>query len=323
MRNFRKLAAGVAALTIAGVGLPAGAQTEPVDVTLTNPGGSRVIFVEDMAGNDLVTSGINFGTSRSVPFQVRVEDNAFARQSFSVSSTMTNLYLDGGTSADKIASSNVTLNRQVPLNIFDVEATVQPLVNTVTTVTDGATCTVLTAAGVPCTLSTTGVVGKVQDLIVPVNLSNLASLPLLPQANETGAFTNAEYGAGTAGAGDPAATGAPTPTSRMLISGAPVDTAAVLSGLNTTLDTATRAALVEDSAVRAALLAAYPALLGVATTVVDSLVASAVATAQDLIPAQILAQTGRYITLPKLDVVVPGTAAAGNYTGTLVVTAVQ
>lgn len=333
MRKFRKIAAGVAAITAAAVGMPASAQTTPVDVTLENPAGSRVLYVEDMTGGNLASSGLAFGRNRSMPFRVRVADSAFNRQSFSVSATMTNLYLDqnGALSySNVIPSSAVELDRQAGVNAFDVKALVQPLVDTVTTVTDPLLCATLgvTVVNGGCSLTTTGVVGKVQELTVPVNTSDLGNLPLLPQANEVGAFTNAEYGTGTAGADDPAKAGKPTPTPRTLITGAPVADTVVLDGLNSTLDgigttVASRTDLVSDDAVLAALQQKYAALSGVLTSVLTGLLATTTATAQDLVPAQILSQTGTYVSLPKLDVAVPSTAAPGDYRGTLVVTALQ
>ncbi|HEX2849133.1 MAG TPA: hypothetical protein VHN98_01210 [Acidimicrobiales bacterium] len=316
--------------------IPAGAQTN-VGVTLTNPSSSRTLYVEDMAGQPLNT--LAFGTNRSLPFRVRVVDNAFSRQQFTVNASMTNLYVDNGGNPDpaqpSIPSSQVSLGSQAtPLNILNVAAQVQPLVDTVSTITDTTICSVLGVALAPvngtnaCQLTTSGLTGTVQDLTVPINLSNLTNLPLLPQANETGNFPWAEYGAGTAGATDTAGKNAETaasqtPTQRRMISGQPVSDATVLSALDTVLGAVPQSSLVPTATVVSALQSTYSTTWGLLSQAqITTILANTLATAQALVPGQILSQTGTYMSLPTLNVDTTG-AAAGDYLGTLVVTALQ
>ncbi len=340
MRKSR-LALSLAALTLGAAALPgtASAQTTPVPVSVVNTTSSRTLFVESTTGQPLTS--LDFGSVRSLPFRVRVVDGSFTRTPFTVSTTMTNLYLDSGsgpTYATKIASSNVSLGSQAsPLNVLGVSAAVQPLVNTVSTITDTTICGLLgLAAAVPlggtvpsCSITTSGLTGVVQNLSVPVNLSLLSNLPLLPQANDTGPFSNAEFGAGTVGAGDTvgaaAATAASqTPTPLKVISGAPISTSAVLTALRGALATTPLASLVPAATVTAALNAAVGnAWSTLSATQIDTVLASTVGTAQALIGTQVLSQTGTYVSLPTLNVTVPGGVPAGQYKGTMVVTALQ
>jgi hypothetical protein len=335
MRKSRLLA-GLATLALGATALPAHAQTA-VPVTLSNPTGSRTLYVENLDGSSL--SALDFGTGRSVPFRVRVADSAFSRTPFSVSATMTNLYQAPNGSVDQaltpIASSQLALGRQAtPLSINSVTAIVQPVLDTTSRLLDPIACTALgltssalTAvgglpAGTGCTLTTNDVLGKVTSINVPVDLSNLPALPLVPQANETGAFTNAEYGLGTVGAGDSRATGAPAATPRKVLSGTVLPTDLLpmqnaLSALN--LGTA----LVDNNAVLQQLQATYPALATLAPSALSGLLTNTVATLNQLTLGNILKQTGSYVALPTLDVTVPAGASAGGYKGTLVVTALQ
>ncbi len=328
-----RLVAGLAALALgAAVAAPATAQTS-VGVSLSNPGSSRTLYVENMAGQAL--SSLDFGTGRSMPFRVRVVDDAFSRQAFSVSASMTNLYKNNGGSPDtsqpSIPSSQVSLGSQVmPLDVLSVKAAVQPLVNTVSTITDGVICGLLKLPLLSnvCTITQTGLTGALQVLDVPVDLSSLGNLPLLPQANETGNFAWAEYGAGTAGAGDTAGKAAETAAGqtashRTVVSGAPITTAAVLNPLTTALNALPQSTLIPTAtlvnALRSALGAVWDLL---SATQITTVVNSTVATVQSVIPSQILNQSGTYMSMPTLNVDTTG-AAAGDYLGTLVVTALQ
>lgn len=330
MPKSRFLAA-VVGVCLLGAAAGAHAQTT-VDVTATAGASTRTLHVEDMGGNALTS--IDFGSGNSAPFRVRVVDSAFARQSFSVSATMTNLYKDNNGTLDmatKIDSSNVSLASQLnPLNILEVSAKVGPLVDTVSTVTDSTVCSTLglvmtLIAGVnACQMSAANLTGQIQDLSVPVNLADLTNLPLLPQPNETGAFTFAEYAAGTAGENDPDAVGADPATSKRLVSGAPVATATVLSALDALIVETPLSTLVDRQYVEQALAAQFPETWALLTSVqIDTIVASTIGTADALTGAEVLSQTGTYISLPTLDLNVPTSATAGSYKGTLVVTALQ
>ena len=326
MRKSRFLA-GLAALAVVAVGVPAQAQSVPV--TLVNPSGNRVVTIEDMTGANLTT--LDFGTSRELPFRVRVQDNDYARRDFSVSATMTNLYVDNAGTPDytkKIASSDVGLDSQLnPLNVLGVSATVQPVVNTVTTLVDTTLCGVLglTVVNSACVLNTTNITGKViNDLTINVdNLTTaLPKLPLLPQANEKGPFTNPSYASGTVGFSDPAKTA--TPATPLLLASGDKDITPVLTELNTAIDALPLASVVNPSDVIAKLQAQLPLVWGL----LDTAEINAILAATDAVPVPltvdgILSLTGTYISLPTLKVNVPTTASAGNYKGTMVVTSVQ
>jgi hypothetical protein len=341
MRKFRKLAAGVAALTVAGVGFPAGAQTDEVPVSLENTSGSRTILIEDMTGNEL--QELAFGASRSLPFRVRVQDQAIAATPFTVNASLTNLYFDetGVDYSTLIESENVKLEPQVGLgfDVLDLEATVQPIVDLVATLTGplAPICATLTGAiSLPtggCTVEATGVVADVLDLTIPVDLSNLTNLPLLPQNPDTGFFTEAEYGGGV-GLGDPAGAngtgGRLAGTQWKLAAGSPVTSNLVFDPLTDAVNDLTRSEIISDAAVLAAFnevvtKLASPLINTLGATTTDLLNATA-ATAQTLGADELLALTGQYISLPKLSVTVPvkdPALPAGTYRGTLVVTGLQ
>lgn len=315
-----------AALTAAAlVAAPAAAQTS-VDVTLNNGvSGTRVLFVEDVTGSPLTS--LDFGSARSLPFRVRVEDTTMSRDGFSVNATMTNLYRDNGGTLDyasKIASENLAISNPLnSLGVVDVSAQVQPLVDTVTTITDPAMCLVLTLGTSPCQLSLTGLVGQVQTVTSVVNLSDLSNLPLLPQAAEIGAFTAPDYQG--AGAADPAKPGAFTPTSKRMLAGSPVATPAVLTALKTTLDGIVAGLPSEQVVNDDTLIAGAVALLGALTAdqVTAILNSPTVVTVQNLLGDHVLSQTGKYSSNPMLNVTIPQDAPAGSFKGTLVVTAIQ
>ena len=110
----RSLTRRVSALTALGVGVavaaPAFAVTPVctsttvtqciagVPVTLPSLGGVRQFAVETVSGTEL--TGLDLGTGGQQPFRTRVTDTAFANltQGYSVSATMSNLYLKTGAS---------------------------------------------------------------------------------------------------------------------------------------------------------------------------------------------------------------------------------
>lgn len=323
----------LAALALSAGAMPASAQST-VTVTLDTTASSRTLHVENMAGQPL--SSLDFGSVRSLPFRVRVVDSSFTRTPFTVSATMSNLYLDNaGTPVygTRIASSNVAVGSQAnPLNILGVSAAVQPLVNTVSTVTDSTICSTLGVAMTlvgstnACVLNASSLTGNVQNLGVNVDLNNLTNLPLLPQANETGSFTNADYSTG-AGAGDTAgktAAAGITPTPRRLVAGAPAVTSTVLNALTDALVKTPLSTLVPTASVTSALQSQFATTWALLTSgQIDAILASTAGTPLPVTASQVLSQTGTYMSLPTLAVTVPGGVPAGQYKGTLVVTALQ
>ncbi|PLS76318.1 MAG: hypothetical protein CYG61_02695 [Actinobacteria bacterium] len=325
----RRVLCGVAALgLLAAIAAPA--RAGEVVVAVDNPGGSRTLYVEDLAGNEL--TGLNFGTTRSLPFRVRVVDTTMDRSGFSVSATMTNLYVDDSGTIDyakKIDSAKLSIsNTADPLNVLEVSASVRPAVDTVSTISDLLICqtlglvTSIVNGSQVCQISATGLVGNVQSAVpVTVTLSDLTNLPLLPQAAEAGAFTDPDY-AGV-GANDPDKPSSFTPTPRRMLAGSVVSTDAVLSALKGALDTDPRSELISDTTIINGLSAAVANWELLTTAQVTTVLAGTVATVENLVPEQVRAQTGTYLSFPALNVDVPTTAAKGNYKGTLVVTALQ
>ncbi|HVM08065.1 MAG TPA: hypothetical protein VM345_06370 [Acidimicrobiales bacterium] len=331
MPKFRKIAAGVAALTLAGVGFPAGAQQVPVN--LENPAGTRVLHVEDMTGTQLAS--LDFGTQRTLPFRIRVVDSNFSRTGFTVNASMSNLYKHtNGTIGDytkKIPSSEITLGSQLnPVNALDVKAVVQPLVDTVTTLTgaDALLCTTLGIAtslinGVTgCQLSTDDLVGKVQTLTTSVSLP-LSDLPLVPQSPESGNFATAEYSVGV-GAGDTAGAGA-AGSQRKLIGGLRSETltSGLVNDLTALLDVNPRSDLIDDSTIVAGLSAVNGLVATLTSSQITTLLNNTVATVNTLTGTNILSVFGTYVSLPTLSVNVPSGTDPGSYRGTLVVTGIQ
>lgn len=314
--------AGASLLAAAAVA-PSQAQTD-VDVTLSEAAGSRTLYVENMVGESLTS--LDFGAARSLPFRVRVVDSDFDRQSFSVTATMTNMYLDNGALdyTTAIDSADVSLGSQAqPLNVFGVTATVQPLVDTVTTITDLLLCADLgltILGGVQCEIELSNLVGNLQTVEVPVDLSQLTKLPIIPQANDTGPFTNAEYGAGV-GTGDPSPSVDPATSLGVLAGG--LGPTSALSEIEAMLATTPLATLVPEETVVSALVAAYPLLGELSTADIDALLTQTVGSVVPLTLTEIVAQTGTYMSLPTLNVNVPAGTTPGDYRGTLVVTALQ
>ena len=324
MRKSRFLA-GLAVLALGATALPASAQTSPVDVLLENPGGTRVLHVENLDGTRL--EALDFGTSRSLPFRVRVVDDAFDREDFAVDATMTNLYrLDETGAVDDslahIASAKVTLGSASAPGALDVKAVIQPVLDTVTTLTDPVICNLLGFTPLNlldgCTIHGTDVLGQVTELVAtPELLAQLPKLPLVPQAVETGSFEHAEYGAGVGAGRGPA--GAADPTALQVLGGdaSPVD----LSALTTLANSRPDVDLIDAGA----LLGELGQTLPVSTLLpaqLATLLASTTATVQALSLDDILSQTGTYLSLPTLNVDDAG-AAPGDYKGTLVITALQ
>ena len=329
MRRPAALAVAAAlAAAAAGLGVPSPARAAEVTVAVSNPGGSRTVYVEDLLGQPLST--LNFGTSRSQPFRVRVVDSTMDRSGFQVLTSMSNLYLvSGATYAwnTLVPSSDIAVAYPPdPLNLVDPQAVVEPTYDLTETVT-GALCTTITTLGGSCSIVMTAVDGLRQAVDLAVDLSDTSSLPLIPQEGETGDFTSPDW-AGIAAA-NPDKPGSFTPTNREVISGA-VNTA------STTL-TSTKAALAAmvagqpasslvdtatlTSALRTALTGAvYDALL---PADVQTIIGALNVAVHDLAAADVVGQSGPYLSYPKLDVTLPAGQAPGSYKGTLVVTAVQ
>lgn len=330
-RISRTTLAGLAVVVALGAAAvaPAGAQVD-VDVAVDNVGGSRALHVEDLAGQSL--SELDFGNARSLPFRVRVVDTTMDRTGFSVSASMTNLYFDDGGSLDfddSIGSANVSVDDAAdPLNVQGSQALVEPVYDTVSTITDSTICSILSLVmvGGACTINVSDVTGELQTVDLPVDLNDLSGLPLLPQDPQNGAFTNPSFDG--VGATDPAASGAPAATTYQLISGSPVSDLAVLTNVENELNTLLSGLTITQKIDSGVLTSALRDEVGVvwdllSAAQVTTVVNSTSATLQSLTGADLLAQAGTYLSFPELDLTVPDNASGGTYRGTLVVTGLE
>lgn len=330
MAKIRSLVVLAAAAATVGGALPASAG--PITLAVSNPGGSRTVFVEDLLGNSLTK--LDFGTLRQLPIRVRVVDAAADTAGFTVTASVTNLYMSTGQSLDfaqSVSSGNVSVTYPTtPVDALAVGASVAPLLNLAGTV-PAPLCTALTLAAVSCNLSLTALEGKVQALTgIPVDLSDLTNLPLVPQTGQAGAFTNPAYAGVAANAPQPA--GPPTPTALRVSSGSLNLVSSALNALNTALASVVSgsalSSVVDSSAVAGAVRSVLPAAVvsvfdALTPTQLAAVIASFTAQAQGLVPGQVTALTGTYLSVPIMHVSVPSDAARGEYQGTLVVTATQ
>ena len=319
---MRRTVLALVALLVA-VAVPASAQT-PVDVIVGN-GGDRTLYVEDMLGNELET--LDFGALRTLPFRVRVVDDAFDRDDFTVLASMTNLYPeddDGDLVLDgEIASGQLEIvNPLNPLNVTGVSTLVQPVFDISMSVT-GPLCGLLGfGVALVCEVDLTDVEGKLQELDAVVDLANLANLPLVPQAPEEGSFDVPDWVGDTLPA-KPG--GAPAATQLQLLSG---DAGAndILAALETQLDALVASADLDDLVDVGALISAVQDETGALLEVADitALLGETIdVVAEPLALGDLLYQTGTYTSYPMLRVTVPEEQANGTYRGTLVVTGIQ
>lgn len=332
----RKLAGAIAIPVLMATAGVAGAADVTVSASVS--GGTRTLAVKDLLGNNLSSTGLNLGNGGSLPFQVEVQDTAYANEAFTVEATMTNLYVDNAGNLDltkKIASSNLTAGSLATPVAATVSATVEPVFDTVTTINDLALCTTLLMPGASCQLAVNDVSGVEKTVNYASNqLGDLNKLPIVPQAPASGAFTNADYTPAEV-SGDTAAAGAPAATPRQMLGGAKIGgthldilESLVTSTLGTltNLNRATRATHIAETTFQTAVQSAVVALglspltssdLGI---VMDS---SSTLTRDALTVSQVLGQTGTYRSYPTLTLTVPEGAAAGSYRGILVVTDIQ
>lgn len=321
----------IAILALGLVVSTSAARGDNVDIAVDNPGGSRTLYVEDLTGQAL--TDLDFGATRAQPFRVRVVDSTMDRTGFTVSSSMTNLYLDDGAGGldfgTKIDSANVSISHPAnPLNALSIAGRLQPTFDAVSTIADPVICGVLSlpVVGGQCTISVNDLQGKLQTVPLTVDLNDLTNLPLLPQGSDAGAFTNPTYEGLAALAPQPPSP--PAATARQMLKGTSVNTAAVLSALDAALATVLGAQALGDMVDTGTVTAALRDATGLvwdalSPAQVTTVLGATVATAQSLVAAEVLGQTGTYLSLPLLSVDVPVDAMRGTYRGTLVVTGLQ
>ena len=328
MKKMR-LAAAATALSLLAAIAPASAQVREVPVTAEAGGGTRTVLVEDLLGAELTS--LDFGSGTAVPFRIRVIDDAMSRSGFSVSVAMTKLYRaagDGITYDRPVESEHVGIDYPVdPLNIQDVTARVQPVVDLAGTIT-GPICAALTLAGASsCAISLDDVTGKVQSLPIPVDLDDLTNLPLVPQAGTAGTFDDPAF-AGVA-VGAPGAATATDPTELEVLNGL-ISTGAIVGEVNALLDTMAGPTepltdLVDLDTAAAALRTALggPVYDLLDPSVVEAILETLGRTVTDITGVDLLGQAGTYLSFPVLELDAPDDTVGGTYRGTMVVTALQ
>jgi hypothetical protein len=233
-----------------------------VPVSVVGLGGTRQFTVQDVHGNDLTS--LDLGTGGVQPFRTHVQDTGFTAtgQSFSVSATMSNLYLrtaSGHDYAVKVPSSalaigfgstpltgsgisldtlpkltvggtmpsclNLSASLQSALGLSVLGIPLDPSNLALTTL-----CTLLGLTGGPVSATVDGAVQNVAP-----TLSSLTNLPIPLSGAVGGAFSNPDFGTGTVGANDPGKNATPA-TSVPLMAGGPANlTAGLTSALTTTL----------------------------------------------------------------------------------------
>lgn len=237
-----------------------------VPVSVVGLGGTRQFTVEDVKGAEL--ESLDLGTGGAQPFRTHVTDTGFTAtgQSFSVSATMTNLYLRQGVGhnyAVKVPSSDVSIGfGSNPLAGNGISLVDLPRLSVAGTLSSCSSMSAglksalgLSALGIPLDLSNVqltllcsllGVAGGpvaatvhgAMQTVTPT-LTSLTDLPTPLSGATGGTFANPSFSTGTVGASDPAATGT-TPTSVSLMSGGALNltaglTAALTSALNSAL----------------------------------------------------------------------------------------
>lgn len=376
MNRSRLLGALAATAGLLALGTPALAVTATcsgtpttcvagVPVSLGAVGGIRQFTVETVSGTDLTS--IPLGTGGSYPFRTHVQDTGYSNltNGYTVSATMSNLYLQSGATHDlavKVPSSDVSLTygssplSALGLSVADLPklsvsgtlgscATLPSAVQSVLglsalgVVLDPSNLTVVnlcTALGAGVPIATT-VDGALQTLTP--TLSSLLDLPTALTGGTPGAFTNPAY-AGTVGASDPAASGAPAATSLNIMTGTPGMTAGLTTALTNALNTALSGVPLvtsNDAGARTTLAALIGQLTGSASSTVSTLgnavnlltatqQASLLSTLASSVVApqltDIQAVDGNYYGFPLLHAT-PTAPVAGTYDGTLTVTFVQ
>lgn len=233
-----------------------------VPVTVTGVGGTRQFNVEDIKGDDLTS--LDLGTGGAQPFRTHVTDTGWTavNQGFTVSATMTNLYLRQGSNHDfavKVPSSDVSIGfGGVPLAGKGISLDDLPSLSISGTLSSCASLSAplrsalgLSALGLPldpsnvnlatlCTLLgvTGGPVSATVDGVlqsVTPTLTSLLDLPTPLSGATGGTFTNPSFAAGTVGADDPAATSTPATSVPIMTGGAMNVTSGLISALTTAL----------------------------------------------------------------------------------------
>lgn len=331
-RNMKKRMIGIGALLAMGAALVGPADAQELPVTVNNGGGTQTVIVENVLGTATLTE-LDFDQARSMPFRVRVVDTGTNRSQFTVDASMTNLYRSTGVDqwdfVTPIPSAMVSIDSAASgLSARDVLATVGGTVDGVLTVADATMCNaLLLLSSDTCTLNLNDMAMVPQE--VPVDLSALDNLPLVPQAVDPGTFDQPDWAGVSLGDSNAPAPGSTFnyTTHRVIGGGRPggAEELAMLTALQAPLQNAVDNAAAPTDVVSAGDLA--NAIRAAVPTIGDALLADLLTQTLDLTADtigvdDILAVAGTYLSYPVLAIDTTG-AAQGSYEGTLVVTGIQ
>jgi hypothetical protein len=333
MRTRRaRVALGLVALVVVGAFAATNATADTVDVTLNNGSGSRALSVETVAGAPL--SSIDFDSSDSFPFAVKVVDTDMTHTGFTISAEMTKLYFFDGASLltnGPIASSNIGISSTLDSVASGVDALVQPVYDIVLSIPGGVgtLCATLEALNLidSCDITLENVTGTALSL---VNDLGLDGLPILPQNPQAGSFDCPAYDyPSMTPEDDPNDVACPAATDIEVLQGNLNLDSDFLTSITDAIDAIaggiTTLADLNDTGISSTdLVNELVSQIGLDNTQANAVLGlvSDVAATVDATTG-VLSQSGTYKSFPVLDLTVPTGAdapAEGTYKGTMVVT---
>lgn len=345
----------VSLLALVAVGAPARADTS-TDVLLATIAGSRTLSVTTPTGTNLDGGALDLGTSHTGAFVVSVTDVTYDHVGYQVSSTLSNLYrFQGGFNCDrKVDSADLAVAFPVDPQLQDLEAIIQGLVDLEGTVSPaladlldplGVINTLLVGAGLdplvgrPLSAGADEIAAQLQDALSGVLDGADSLLPVKVSNGSAGAF-------GSPAAHPDCGGGAPSPTSRLLMSGNAGslggfvqglidDLAALVDGITAadmvgdgTIDAAAAQAaaaaavqgLADDLNAQLAGLGLGPVTLPQTGGVIDQVLQELEGV---LGTVDLLGQSGIGVSVPNLDASPASAPQSGVYRGRMVVTIVD
>jgi hypothetical protein len=328
-----------------------------VDVsTQIGQSSSRQLQLLQLSGEALEELGLRPGVP--APFRVQVTDTGVnqltsADSGFTVQSVLNNLYLDGVASADFIPSLDV----RVDFPAGGAQNAVGSLVALPRTVISGELGDCVTLKGALASLSSLnllsgpglalcdalGLTGiTIEGITVLTStektLTDLAAVPFSLGGQQSGAYTDADYGSGI-GFGDSRKTGKPLGTTKALLVGAPSISSALqdqLDGLKAQVQGSLKLVSPDGTDAQTdletvigvllttpATAALGNALAGLTPTQASDILNTLTGLVEDIGLGDILSVNGVYNAFPVLTADPQGDPAQGTYRGTMTVTLVQ
>jgi hypothetical protein len=313
-------------LVVIGAFAATNATADTVDVTYSTASGNRTLAVETVTGDPLTS--IDYATSDSFPFAVKVVDTDMTHTGFTIDASMTKLYFFDGQDLlvnGPIASSNLGISSTLDSLASGVDAVVQPVYDIVLTIPGGlgSLCATLQGLGLisSCNITLQNVAADALSLVSDLGLDGL---PIVPQNPDTGSFDCPAYD--NAPESDPG--GCPTTQIEVLQGSLNLDAgflSSITGAVDAIADGLTSLAGLNSVGISSTdLVNQLVSQIGLNNTQANAVlgVVSGVATTVDATTG-ILSQTGTYKSFPILDLTVPtgvDAPAEGTYKGTLVVT---